>query len=265
MAKRRFEKNLSVVIVAVLAITVCLVGLKYNQKRQYDERVTYAEQAIKSEQKQMANLQEVGAALYLDEQHVLLTTDATIDEATKLKTSVEAIKVSADDFNIKKAALPKAASDIARQKQALTDLVTAAVDKLHIQAEIDLLYTEKLPNWQQSTDDLLLADDVTTESISTIKEKLAFFETDGWLDLADHYLSLASDQLALMSEIEQTIKELLKDENIVTYEAYLALMDQITTVKNTKKQAEYKAAATQIAARIGLDTSDEQEEAPSYE
>src|SRR5699024_4438878 len=178
--------------------------------------------------------------------------EATVSEVSKIKSDVEAIKASAVDFNIKDAALPKNAKDIATQKEALSKQLLDASDKLRIQADTDKLFNEKVPNWQKSNKDLQIKDDLKAEEVSEVKEKLVFFEESDWRKLADHYLTFAADQVKLISDIDKKIKELLKEEAVVTYEDYMALLDQIKTVKNDKKKAEFEKSSDKIAERIGL-------------
>src|SRR5699024_10513243 len=197
-------------------------------------------------------LQEQVDDLYTNENKDYLKPEATVSEVSKIKSDVEAIKASAVDFNIKETALPKKAQDIATQKEALSKQLLDASDKLRIQADTDKLFNEKVPNWQKSSDDLQIKDDLKAEEVSEIKEKLVFFEESDWRKLADHYLAFAADQVELINEVDKKIKELLKEDAVVTYEDYMALLDQIKTVKNDKKKAEFEKSSDKIAERIGL-------------
>ena len=71
-------------------------------------------------------------------------------------------------------------------------------------------------------------------------------------NLADHYLSFAADQIETIAATDKQIKNLLKEETVVTYEDYLAIVDQVKGVKNDKKKAEFEKSVEQIAARIGV-------------
>ena len=189
---------------------------------------------------------------YRPEKKDFLKPETTVSEVSKIKSDVEAIKASSVDFNIKDAALPKKAKDIASQKESLSKQLLDASDKLRIQADTDELFNEKVPNWQKSSDDLQVKEDLKAEEVSEVKEKLVFFEESDWQKLADHYLTFAADQVELINEVDKKIKELLKEETVVTYEDYTALLNQIKTVKNEKKKAEFEKSSDKIAERIGL-------------
>lgn len=250
--KKPFMKGLSVLITAVIAIAICFVGLQVNNKRQYDQRVAYAKSAVTAEQNKLKKLQDSVDVLYVSEKKDFLKVEATTTEVSKLKADVEALKATAADFNIKEKALPKEAKNLETQKKALVDELLDISDKLRIQADTDKLFAERLPNWQNSTDDLLVKDDLTAEEVSIVKEKLVFFEENDWRSLADHYLSFAADQVETIAAADKQIKNLLKEETVVTYEDYLAIVEQVKGVKNDKKKAEFEKSVEQIAARIGV-------------
>ena len=240
------------VLTMLISVGICFIGLQVNQRRQYNQRVTYAQTAIKTEKSELENIGNKVDDLYLTDQKDFLNSETTTNDVSNLKTNLESIKVTGTDFNIKDSSLPPQAKEMAKLKEVISKQLIDASDKLQLQEDTDKLFLDKLPNWQKSTDDLLIKDDLSLEEISKTKEKLTFFEDDKWKELADQYLSFAIEQVEKIQMINKKIDE----GAISTYDDYLTLLDDIDSVKNEKNKTEFEKIAEKIAEDLGI-TQDE--------
>jgi len=259
--EKPFLKRASVYVTGILALGICVAGYYVSNQKQYQQRVAYASAAQPKEKSQLNDLAQQVEELYLEDEQDLLNKETTISDVTTLKNEVNRIKVSAEDFQIEENELPQGIQELAQQKASVSDRLTDAEDKLHMQEQIDGLFTEKTPDWQEYKDDLIADEDLQEEDMDDVNDNLGFFEEDQWLELAQSYTKDASEQLQNMEDIHEKLTT-YEDEEL-TYEQYASLAAQIEEVRNPKQQEEFEKAADDLGDRFGVSTQAAAEEAPT--
>lgn len=252
--EKPFLKKANVLIAAIFSLSICVVGYYVSNQRQYKQRVAYASSAQAKEEAELNDLEKQINEFYTNDNKELLKEDSTLSEAAKLKTKVDNIKVSATDFQIKEESVPEEMKNIAKEKKVLANDLVNISDKLHIQDQVEQLFTKKLPNWQKFEDTVVIKDELKNEEINDINENLGFFSEDQWLELVKSYLTSASEQVQEINDIQQKLTKYQNEE--LSYEQYLTLAEQIEQVRNPKQQDEFKKAADELGERFGVSTDD---------
>ncbi|GEQ49556.1 hypothetical protein [Tetragenococcus koreensis] len=252
--EKPFLKKANVLIAAIFSLSICVVGYYVSNQSQYKQRVAYASSAQAKEEAELNDLEKQINEFYTNDNKELLKEDSTLSEAAKLKSKVDNIKVSATDFQIKEESVPEEMKNIAKEKKVLANDLVNISDKLHIQDQVEQLFTKKLPNWQKFEDTVVIKDELKNEEINDINENLGFFSEDQWLELVKSYLTSASEQVQEINDIQQKLTKYQNEE--LSYEQYLTLAEQIEQVRNPKQQDEFKKAADELGERFGVSTDD---------
>lgn len=259
--EKPFLKRASVYVTGILALGICVAGYYVSNQKQYQQRVAYASAAQPKEKSELNDLAQQVEELYLEDQQDLLKEETTISDVTALKNEVNRIKVSAEDFQIEENELPQGIQKLAQQKESVSDRLTDAEDKLHMQEQIDGLFTEETPDWQEYKDDVIAAEDLQEEDMTDVNDNLGFFEDDQWLELARSYTQDASEQLQNMEAIKANLTKY--EDKELTYEQYASLAAQIEEVRNPKQQEKFEKAADDLGDRFGVSIQAAAEEAPT--
>ena len=119
------------------------------------------------------------------------------------------------------------------------------------------LFNEKISNWQQAEDDVIIRENITEKDIANIRENLNFFKENAWKTSMIQYLGFADAQVAQVNELNQAFDTLLKDGQVTaeaTYDQYLTALNQIEQVRNEKIKEKYTAMAETVAQQMGYGT-----------
>ncbi|MCF1585829.1 hypothetical protein LQF60_09625 [Tetragenococcus koreensis] len=247
-----FLKHASVLIAAVLALGICVGGYYVSNQKQYQQRVAYANAAQSNEKAELNDLEKQVNELYTDDEKELLKAETTLAEVDKLRTDLDRVKVTAEDFQIKEESLPADMQDLAKEKEVVADSLADVTDKLQVQNEVDSLFTEEVPSWQKFEDSAVVKDDLKNEEVSDITEELGFFAEDQWMDIVQSYLSSASDQVQAINEIQEKLATYKEEE--FSYDQYATLSEQIEQVRNQKQHDKFEEAADELGERFGVST-----------
>ncbi|AYW47391.1 hypothetical protein C7K38_02800 [Tetragenococcus osmophilus] len=259
--EKPFLKRASVYVTGILALGICVAGFYVSNQRQYQQRVAYANAAQPREENELNDLAQQVEELYLEDEQDLLKEETTLSDVTDLKNEVHRIDVSAEDFQIEENALPQGIQELAQQKESVSDRLTDAEDKLHMQDQIDGLFTEETPDWQEYKDDVITDEDLQEEDMADVNDNLGFFEDDQWLELAQSYTQEANEQFQSTEDIQEKLTQ-YEDEEI-TYEQYAALAAQIEEVRNPEQQERFEETAEELGDRFGVSTQAAAAEAPT--
>lgn len=250
---KSFLKGLGILATAVVAGGVCVVGYKINEHRQYEQRVAYAETAVVSEKNKLATIETKIADLYTDKkQHVFVKNKVTTNEVTKIQTDLEAIRVTAEDFDIKDKALPPEIQELAEKKEGLTKELTLVSDKVRMQGRVNKLFTKEVKDWQKVDDTLAVQENVEEKTIKEIKERVSSFKEDAWRKVIDEYVKSADEQVKTATALQKKFDELLKEGAVVTYEDYMGVLADIEKIRNEKLKEKFMKLADQVSMVVGL-------------
>lgn len=245
-------KHAGVYVTAILALGICVGGYYVTNQRQYQERVAYASEAGSQAKNEIQEFAQQTEELYQEDEPELLDEKASVSEVSSLQSEVNRIQVSAEDFQIEEDSMPEDLEEVATEKEDLSNRLTEANDKLHMQEQIDAFFDEKTPNWQELTEDVVIKEDLQQETIDEVSENFSFFSEDQWLELAKSYAQSANEQLQNIEEIQKKLNDAKEQE--ITYEQYANLAAQIEEVRNPEQQEEFEQAADELGQRFGVST-----------
>ncbi len=251
-----FLKGIGVLIIAAIAVAVCFLGYKFNNERQYQQRVAYAETAVTNEKVKLEQLQKTIAALYTNDKNIFIKKEATTAKVTKIRSELEAIRTSATDFGIREDSLPAGAQELDKEKADLVAKLTEAADKLRIQDQTNRLFTEKIKDWQKYQDDLIIRDNLKEKEVTEIRGKLSSFSDDAWRKVAANYLKDAAEQAKIANELQATLDKLLKKGAVVTYDDYLNVLNEIEKIRNQKLKDKFYKLSDEVAIAVGSVTEE---------
>lgn len=261
-------KGLGVAAVAVAAVGICYIGYQKNNDRQYEQRVSYAETAVTNEKSKLDELQKTVDGLYASKDKDFLKKGLKTADVTKVKSDLEAVRVTADDFNIKEGSLPEGIKELERQKTEISKNLTDVSDKLRIQEQTNKLFTKEVPDWLKFKDEMAIQDKLKKNQVDEVSEKLSLFPDDKWRKVAKEYLKSASDQVKTADDLQKRFDELLKEGAIVTYEDYMEVLAKIEDIRNEKLKEKFTALAEEVSHIVGLvqeSTYEEVIETETYE
>lgn len=254
-------KHAGVYVTAILALGICVGGYYVTNQRQYQERVAYASEAGSQAKNEIQEFAQQTEELYQEDEPELLDEKASVSEVSSLQSEVNRIQVSAEDFQIEEDSMPEDLEEVAAEKEDLSNRLTEANDKLHMQEQIDAFFDEKTPNWQELTEDVVIKEDLQQETIDEVSENFSFFSEDQWLELAKSYAQSANEQLQNIEEIQKKLNDAKEQE--ITYEQYANLAAQIEEVRNPEQQEEFEQAADELGQRFGVSTEAAAAESPT--
>lgn len=251
-------KAAAVVIVGIGAVAVCFVGYKVNASRQYDQRVSYAETAVKKEKTTLKEIEEEIASLYSDKTQVFLKNGLKEADVTKTATKLDTVKVSADEFGINEKDLPENVKSVEEEKEKLNQKMDDVDLKFRIQENVNDLFTKPVSNWQTAKNDVIIKEKLAETSIGDVRERLKLIEDSKWKELVTQYLDYATAQVTRVTDIQKEIDKMLKDgkaTDAATYDAYLNLVNSISQVRNEALKEKFEKSADTLSKQIGVGTS----------
>lgn len=250
---KSFLKGLGILATAVVAGSICVIGYKINDHRQYEQRVAYAETAVVSEKNKLATIETKIADLYTDKKKPdFVKNNVTTNEITKIQTDLESIRVTAEDFDIKDKALPPEIQELAEKKEVLAKELTLVSDKVRMQGRVNKLFTKEVKDWQKFDDTLAVQENVEKKTLKEIKERVSSFKEDAWRKIIDQYVKSADEQVTAAIALQKKFDELLKEGAVVTYEDYMAVLADIEKIRNEKLREKFMKLADQVSMVVGL-------------
>ncbi|BCA84996.1 hypothetical protein EsVE80_05190 [Enterococcus saigonensis] len=251
-------KTIAVAAVGIGAVAICFVGYRENNNKQYQQKVSYAETAVKKDEASINEVNSAITALYTSKEKVFLKRGITEAELTQTGAKLDGIKVSADDFGIEENDLPKNMKKIAKEKEVLNKQMADAEAKFAIQNNVDTLFEKPVSNWQKAQNNVVIKTKLKDTDVGTIRERVSFIDESDWTKLVKEYLSYADAQLKRVAEINKSLESMLKDDKITnkaTYEKYLSLVNSISQVRNKNLKEEFTEKADKISEQLGLGTT----------
>ena len=248
-------KTAAIVVAGAGAITVCFFGYRVNASKQYDQRVSYAETAIKREEASLKEIKKEIQDLYQNKEQVFLRNGLKEDEITKVGNKLDSIKISADDFGISDKDLPKNVAAAKSEKEELNRQMADAETKFMIQSRVNGLFTKAVSDWHSAKNDVMIKDTLKDTDVGEIRERLNLMDDSQWKDVIIDYLEFASAQIKRATDIQKSINKMLKDDKVTedaTYEAYLNLVNSIAQVRNEDLKEKFEKAADKISRQIGV-------------
>ncbi|WP_428221787.1 hypothetical protein [Enterococcus faecium] len=248
-------KTAAIVVAGAGAITVCFFGYRVNASKQYDQRVSYAETAIKREEASLKEIKKEIRDLYQNKEQVFLRSGLKEDEITKVGNKLDSIKISADDFGISDKDLPKNVAAAKSEKEELNRQMADAEIKFMIQSRVNGLFTKAVSNWHSAKNDVIIKDTLKDTDAGEIRERLNLMDDSQWKDVIIDYLEFASAQIKRATDIQKAVDKMLKDDKVTkeaTYEAYLNLVNSIAQVRNEDLKEKFEKAADEIGRQIGV-------------
>ena len=253
--KKSLLKTAAIVVAGAGAITVCFFGYRVNAGRQYEQRVSYAETAMKKEETSLKEIKKEIQALYQDKDQVFLRSGLKEDEVTKVGNKLDAIKLSADEFGISDKDLPENVAAVKTEKEKLNEQLADVETKYNIQSSVNKLFTKAVSNWHAAKNDVIIKDTLKDTDVGEIRERLNLMDDSQWKDVIIDYLEFASAQIKRATDIQKSINKMLKDDKVTedaTYEAYLNLVNSIAQVRNEDLKEKFEKAADKISRQIGV-------------
>lgn len=249
-----FMKSLATIVVGISAVGICLFGYSFNNQRQHQQRIDYAEISIINQKDNVASLSKEIDKLYVTQKKMFLRPEITEETISSLASKLSSVKLTADDYGIKESELPKEAAEIQEKKEVAETQLADAESKLKIQTAINGLFTKNISNWQQVEADVTIKEKLTSADVTRVRENVSFFRDTPWKTTVIQYLELADTQIAQITQLEQLFDKMLKDGQVtttVTYGQYLTALSQIAQIRNEKIRATYAAKAQTVAQQMG--------------
>lgn len=266
MNKKPNVKLAGVIITAIVAIGICVVGYQVANQRQYQQRVAYASSAASNEEESIQELKKKLAGLYADDKQELIKEDVSQEDVRQMSSEVNELNTTAEDFQIEEDAVPDQVQELDQEKQELSEELADISDKLQVQVQTDNLFTADVASWQSFEDGMIIKEKLKKEAVSDINETLSFFDEGTWVDLVKDYTASASDQLDERNEIQDQLNEYEEEPESFTYENYLSVGEQISQVpsEDIRSSLEDRLGAIAEDAEISTETPAYTEETPEY-
>jgi len=254
LSKKPNVKLAGVIITAIVAIGICVVGYQVANQRQYQQRVAYASSAASNEEESIQELKKKLAGLYADDEQELIKKDVSQEDVRQMSSEVHELNTTAEDFQIEEDAVPDQVQELDQEKQELSEELADISDKLQVQEQTDNLFTEDVASWQSFEDEMIIKEKLKEEAVSDINETLSFFDEGAWVDLVKDYTASATDQLDERNEIQDQLDEYEEEPDSFTYENYLSLEEQISQVASDDIQSSLEDRLDAIAEKAEIST-----------
>lgn len=248
-------KGLGVLAIAVVAIGVNVAGFMKVRGGQQTQNVDQIATSIVSQQKQLTDLEELVKTAYIDESKEFLQPNLKKEDIDKMENGLSKIKVSAEDFGVSEADLPEETAEFAKKKDALQATVREVVQQFNLQVEVQKLFTNETIDFQNVTNDVIMASEVTETQIDEINEKVTALEKENWQANVQEYLSFAQAQLNRVQELEGIFSEMIVDGNITesaTYDMYYYVADSVSQVRNPDLKAGLLEQLEIVSQQLGM-------------
>lgn len=242
---------LGLLIVASVAIIV--FGRQISQKKNYQQRLESVNVTMKSEQSRLQNLQDTVNQLFINADSHLLNNGVTLEQLENLRTEVNAVKTTADDFQIKKADFPQKMSKVHQQKKAVLNRLNQALTEWSLQDKINGLFQPENVNWQVLNPAATIQLNNQQTLINEINEQLAVMADNDWLALAKNYINIATDQTNQIAGSLDLLNQLAPNGQLsadATSEQYQQLVNSLYSINNENLANQLSAKAREIADQL---------------
>lgn len=250
--KKSFTKGVGVVVFAVLAISIIIIGSQVNKKNQYQQRVEFAEASASKENERLNQLEKQVANFYADDEQIFLVDEITTEQIEAVRSEVASVKISASDYAIEEKDLPEAIQGATEIKAKIYEQLIDIQDKAMIQEKTNQLFTESITNWQEISDIVIDKESSLTAS-TKLREDLSHFPDSPWKSNLTKYLEQADSQTQQVTELQETLEHYLKDGVAVSYEEYMQVSDAVSEVPNEEIRTELNEQVKQLASDMGLE------------
>lgn len=242
-----------VFLIGIGAIGVCFIGYRVNANRIYDQKVAYAESTIKSSTQTLANIDKEAAAIYTDDSQQIFAEGVNSDTVNQLLSKASAVQTSAESFDLDKKNLPDTIESLDKDKSKLLQQLRSAVQKFNLQDKVAAVFSNGISSWQAAADDVIIKEDLTTDSLTNIQSEVSEQEDGAWKNIANQYISFANNQLKQISDIQTALDNFMKDGALtadVTYDDYNSIVNNISQVRNETLRSKLSAQADQLKTLI---------------
>lgn len=251
--KSPLSKVFIVLMIAIGALGVCFLGYRVNASRIRDQKVAYAESAIKANTKTLDQLAEDTAELYTDESKEFFAEGVTLESVQELLSKAGAMQVSAESFSLNEKELPKGAEELAERKKSIVEQLRADTEKMKLQDKVSGVFAGEV-NWQTASNDPVIKEDLTLDNLTGIQGEVSERADGPWKTLANGYLTSASQQVERVHDIQQALDSYVKEGKLASSEisqtSYNDLAAQIREVKNQVLQAKLQEQADELQRLI---------------
>lgn len=250
---KSFTKGIGVIFFAVVAITVVIVGQQVNSRNQYQQRVEFAESAAVLEREKLETMEKTVNDFYEDENQVFLADDATTAKIEEIRSQLNNIKITAEDYAIREDSLPESIQGLADRKKDVQDKLIDIQDKTIVQDKTNYLFTETIESWQEVTLDLSIEADASQTITSSIREDLTLFPDSQWKENVSEYLTEAEEQIQEAEELQERLEHYLTEGVAVSYTDYLDALYAVEEVPNEELRASLTELTDELASSMGLE------------
>lgn len=247
-------KGVSVLIVALIAIGVNVLGYMRTKESQEAQRIEQAVNTINSQQKQLEIVRSAIEEAYVDETQDLLQPTLTVTQVTTIENQLERLKVSAADFSLNASDLPSNAENLSQEKTELQAQLQLIREKIDVQTSLTNLFTNDTINLEVATNDVVIRQDVTLDEITKIRDAVKDLPGEQWATLMNEYLDYAEAQVSRANALTKSFDEMLQDGIVTeaaTYERYLNAIDSVAQVRNPELKEQFQTQLSQISEQMG--------------
>ena len=241
-------KGFGVSAAAVVAVGVCVVGYKVNDQRQQEQRVTFAQTSIESEQAKLKEMEATVAGMF-DKDKGYLKSNLTNEMINQAKMKLEDIRATAEDFKLKEKSAPEAIKLLTERKTKVSKQLTEVSTKFKAQTTIKDLFTSDIKDWQKVDKELTIKDTAKEKSVTDVQKSIEKLAEDDWTKQMAKFLKVATDQLNEVKQLEDQIAE-YQTLGSLTQADYDTLLANIENVRNEKLRAKLQDSANVLADYI---------------
>ena len=252
--KNPWLKGVSVLIVALIAIGVNVLGYMRTKESQEAQRIEQAVNTINSQQKQLEIVRSAIEDASVDETQDLLQPTLTVTQVTTIENQLERLKVSAADFSLNASDLPSNAENLSQEKTELQAQLQLIREKIDVQTSLTNLFTNDTINLEVATNDVVIRQDVTLDEITKIRDAVKDLPGEQWATLMNEYLAYAEAQVNRANALTKSFDEMLQDGIVTeaaTYERYLSAVDSVAQVRNPELKEQFQTQLSQISEQMG--------------
>lgn len=251
--KKSFTKGIVVILFAILAIAVVVIGQQVNSRNQYQQRVEFAESAASLEREKLESMEKKVNGFYTDENQVFLANDVTTEKIEELRAQLMGLKITAEDYAIREDSLPESVQGLTERKKDLQDTLIDIQDKAIVQEKTAQLFTEDVEDWQEVASNLSIEANASQTMIGVIREDLSLFPDSQWKENVSEYLTKAEDQIQEAEELQERLEHYLTEGVAVSYTDYLDALYAVEEVPNEELRVRLTELTEELASSMGLE------------
>ncbi|EOT40499.1 hypothetical protein [Enterococcus columbae] len=246
-------KYFILLLLIVASMAIIFFGRQISQKKNYEQRLESVNVTMKSEKSRLNNLQDSVNQLFVSPESHLLNSGVTMDQLEDLRTNVNAVKTTADDFQIKEVDFPQKMAKVHQQKKAVLKKLDEALVEWNLQDKINNLFQPENVNWQTLNPLAVIQLNNQQAAINEINEQLAVMPANDWLDLAKNYLNIATDQTNQIAGSLDLLNKIAPNGQLApdaTSEQYQQLVNSLYSVNNDNLANQLSQKAREVADQL---------------